>query len=157
MATAEKKVSLSDHVRKEIEKRHTSGASLRGKDIVEALAKRGVAVSPAQVSQLLKKAGLGGQPREPRGKRSEKQPVAAAPTSREANKRKPMATTAVTPRSDKPRVAPRIAPSEVADGFRIPMAQLKAAEAFVIACDGSFEKAGRILTTAQTLSQTFGG
>ncbi len=154
MATAEKKVSLSDHVRKEIEKRHTSGASLRGKDIVEALAKRGVAVSPAQVSQLLKKAGLGGQPR---GKRSEKQPVAAAPTSREANKRKPMATTAVTSRSDKPRVAPRIAPSEVADGFRIPMAQLKAAEAFVIACDGSFEKAGRILTTAQTLSQTFGG
>ncbi len=153
MATGEKKMSLSDHVRKEIDRRNTSGASLRGKDIVEALEKRGITVSPAQVSQLLKKAGLGGKPR---FKRSEKPAAVAGSTSREANKRKPMATTATATR-EKPRTAPRVAAPEVADGFRIPMAQLKAAEVFVEACGGSFEKAGRILTTAQTLSQTFGG
>jgi hypothetical protein len=60
---AGKKKSMSDHVREEIERRQESGDSLRGVDIVNSLAKKGVKVSAAQVSQLLKKAGVSAKAR----------------------------------------------------------------------------------------------
>ena len=67
---ADKKISLSDHVRREIERRQKSGDSLRGVEIVSALEKRGISVSAAQVSQLLKKAGV------PPGKKGRKKAAA---------------------------------------------------------------------------------
>jgi hypothetical protein len=147
---ADTKVSLSDHIRNEISKREASGASLRGKDIVEALAKRKIAVSPAQVSQLLKKAGLGGKTRS-------RKPAAAvtadAAPSRVAA-RKPHRREVET--ATAPRVAPKARPTGNG-GFKVPMAQLQAAESFVEACGGSFKNAERILTAASQLSQTFGG
>lgn len=152
-----KKVSLSDHVRNEIDKRKASGASLRGVDIVAALEKRGVNVSAAQVSQLLKKAGLGGKPR--KGKVS-----AAAPTATGGEKIR--AAEKAKKRDVAPAAKPRAAAAEPraaaklparANGFKVPMTQLQAAEAFVDACGGSFKDAERILLAASQLSQTFGG
>jgi hypothetical protein len=148
------KMSLSDHVRAEITRRQKSGDSLRGKDIVESLAKRKLTVSPAQVSQLLKKAGLGGQPR---GKKS------AAPTAATADGDKIRAAGKSAKRNVEPPAAKPATPAKIAgkakpatNGFRVPMEQLQAAEAFVGACGGSFKDAERILTAAAQLSQTFG-
>lgn len=156
------KVSLSDHVRNEIEKRKSAGASLRGKDIVAALEKRGINVSPAQVSQLLKKAGLGGAKRG-------RAPAAATETASDEKSRvamkakkrgemtlkiKPAAKPA--PVAAQPRSALKAAPA-VSGHFRVPVDQLQAAEAFVAACGGCFEKATRILTTAAQLSDAFSG
>lgn len=159
-----KKVSISDHVRAEIEKRNNAGGSLRGVDIVAALAKRNITVSAAQVSQLLKKAGLGGAPRKP---------VAAAPAqtekSRIAEKAKKHSVEAVARPTQglkrrpapipaaEPRTANKAPAAKAGNGFRVPMDQLQAVETFVKACGGSFANAGRILTAAQQLSETFGG
>lgn len=151
------KMSLSDHVRAEIARRHKTGESLRGKDIVATLEKRKITVSPAQVSQLLKKAGHGGK------SRTSAPPAATAATqpttekSRAALKAKKRGETAVkvspvTP----PRQAPKARPA-TGNGFKVPMSQLQAAEAFVAACGGSFQAANHILTAAKQLSQTFGG
>ena len=161
-----KKVSLSDHIRNEIEKRKASGASLRGVDIVAALEKRSISVSPAQVSQLLKKAGVAGSKRgrkpasasapaeqneKPRvAMKAAKKDVAEAPKQRLVLKRHPQAAPAAEVRS-----APKAA-KVPSTGFRVPMTQLQAAEAFVDACGGSFKNAERILTAAASLSQTFG-
>ncbi|NDC55296.1 MAG: hypothetical protein EBZ69_00415 [Alphaproteobacteria bacterium] len=156
-----KKVSLSDHIRNEIDKRKAAGTSLRGVDIVAALEKRGINVSAAQVSQLLKKAGLGGKPRkraaaaaEPAAAGSEKTRAAEKAKKRDvAPPNKPRAgRPAATP---EPRAAAKL-PAK-ANGFKVPMAQLQAAEAFVDACGGSFKDAERILVAASQLSQTFGG
>jgi hypothetical protein len=128
------KMSLSDHVRAEITRRHKAGDSLRGKDIVEALAKKKIKVSPAQVSQLLKKAGLGGgKPGRPKA----------------ATGKAPAAAPAAQPRQ-------ALKARNVGNGFKVPMSQLQAAEAFVEACGGSFKTATHILTAAEQLSQTFG-
>jgi hypothetical protein len=159
-----KKVSLSDHVRAEIDKRQNAGASLRGVDIVAALEKRGIAVSAAQVSQLLKKAGLGGSPR---GRRAAAPAAAQTEKSRVAEKSKKHGVTAVArpaqglkrhpvQPSAEPRAAGKV-PAKAGNGFNVPMDQLKAVETFVAACGGSFAAAGRILTAAQQLSETFGG
>ena len=153
-----KKVSLSDHVRAEIDKRKAAGSSLRGVDIVAALEKRGINVSAAQVSQLLKKAGLGGKPR----KRKEAAAETGSEKIRAAEKAKKRETTA-TPKAStgravttpEPRAATKL-PAKT-NGFKVPMAQLQAAEAFVDACGGSFKDAERILLAASQLSQTFGG
>lgn len=157
-----KKVSLSDHIRNEIDKRKDAGTSLRGVDIVAALEKRGINVSAAQVSQLLKKAGLGGKPR--------KRTAAAGETASaglekiraaEKAKKRDVAPPA-KPKAGRPAVTavePRAAAKLPAktNGFKVPMAQLQAAEAFVDACGGSFKDAERILVAASQLSQTFGG
>jgi hypothetical protein len=50
-----KDMTKADHVRAEIERRQKSGESMRPKDIIEALAKKGVKVTPPQVSVLVKK------------------------------------------------------------------------------------------------------
>lgn len=155
MATAEKKMSLSDHVRKEIDRRKTAGASLRGVDIVGALEKRGITVSAAQVSQLLKKAGLGGA----RRGTEKPQPTEAAgeTASRIAHRRKTATTGKAVPNNgEKIRIAPKSVPAASGRGFHVPLEQLKAAEVFVTAC-GGFKSAERILTAAATLSQTFNG
>lgn len=148
------KMSLSDHVRAEITRRQKSGESLRGKDILDALAKKKVKVSPAQISQLLKKAGLGGKTR---GKKAAA-PVAAATEadkSRVAGKHAKRGVEPVT----KPKSQPQFTAKRPAatGSFRVPVDQLKAAEAFVDACGGSFQSAERILTAAAQLSQTFSG
>lgn len=162
-----KKISLSDHVRNEIEKRKTAGASLRGVDIKTALEKRGITVSAAQVSQLLKKAGVApgkkgrpaatpaaSAPEKPRqALRAGKKMDQPAPKPRAAISRKP--ATEETPRIGA-KIAPKAAP-KVGNGFNVPMAQLQAAEEFVSACGGSFTDAERILTAAAQLSKVFGG
>ena len=144
-ASAKKKVSNmsekksgADHIRDEIAKRQASGESLRGVDIVGALAKRRIEVSPAQVSQLLKKAGMGGAPR---GKK-----LATAgddSKSRVAGKAKKSHT------AEPPRVAPKARPSQSATA--LPMDQLKAASAFLAACDGCYNTAGEILSAHKQL------
>lgn len=158
-----KKVSLSDHIRAEIEKRNKAGASLRGVDIVAALEKRDIKVSPAQVSQLLKKEGLGGKPRKRKTAEAGATATAGGEKIRAAEKAKKrdVAPTA-KPRVGRPVAAtpePRAAAKLPAktNGFKVPMAQLQAAEAFVDACGGSFKDAERILVAASQLSQTFGG
>lgn len=156
-----KKVSLSDHIRNEIDKRKDAGVSLRGVDIVAALEKRGINVSAAQVSQLLKKAGLGGKPRK-RAATAAEPAAAGSEKTRAAEKAKKRDVAPPTkPRAGRPAAAPepRAAAKLPAktNGFKVPMAQLQAAEAFVDACGGSFKDAERILVAASQLSQTFGG
>lgn len=145
-----KKTSLSDHIRSEIARRQEAGDSLRGKDIVAALASRRVTVSPAQVSQILKKEGLGGQPR---GRKPKAAVVADGERSRTALKTKrqePKKVAGIV------RAAPKVGKAS-ANGFHVPMDQLQAAETFVAACGGSFQSAERILTAAAQLSATFSG
>lgn len=149
------KMSLSDHVRAEIARRQKSGESLRGKDILDALSKRKIKVSAAQISQLLKKAGLGGKTRG----RPAAPPAAAggAPEkARAALKAKKRDVVEAAPAAKPQRQALKARPA-AGNGFKVPMDQLQAAEAFVAACGGSFQAAGRILTAAEQLSQTFGG
>lgn len=148
----DKKTSLSDHIRSEIARRQEAGEELRGKDIVAALASRRIKVSPAQVSQILKKEGLSS------GTRGRKPKAAAAETSersRSALKAKPKRA---EPKKAAGfvRMTPKPKPAAAAVGFNVPMPQLQAAEDFVKACGGSFDAASRILTAAQQLSQTFG-
>lgn len=149
---AEKKTSLSDHVRAEIRRRKDSGASLRGKDIVEALARRNVKVSAAQVSQLMKKEGV---PPAKAGRRP-KEPATQETPTRSAFQRKPAAVAGKTPAKAPPtRAAGQARTADATRGFNVPMAQLEAAEAFVAACGGKFEAAERILTAAAQLSKAF--
>lgn len=144
-ASAKKKVSPmpekksgADHIRDEIAKRQAANESLRGVDIVAALAKRRIEVSPAQVSQLLKKAGAGGAPR---GNKL----VAAGNEgkSRIANKAK-------KPAAETPRMLPKARPATGAVGT-LPMDQLKAASAFLAACGGCYDSAGEILSAHKQL------
>lgn len=129
---AEKK-SLSDYVRDEIESRQAAGDSLRGVDIVTALAKRKITVSPAQVSQLLKKAGVS---QKARGGRKAVAVAAGEERSRTAHK--------TAKKGEQRREAPkgRATTSTVTE---LPWKQLNAAKAFIAACDGSFESANSTL------------
>ena len=139
VANMSEKKSGADHIRDEIAKRQAAGESLRGVDIVGALAKRRIEVSAAQVSQLLKKAGMGGTPR---GKK-----LATAGDdgkSRVAGKAKKSHATA-----EPARVAPKAKPSQSAAA--LPMDQLKAASAFLAACDGCYDTAGDILSAHKQL------
>lgn len=143
-----KKKSISDHVREEIERRQKSGDSLRGVDIVTALAARKIKVSAAQVSQLLKKAGVSAKAR---GKRKLKDaPVLSDERSRTAHKAKPRkaAEETATPRSA-PARGPML--SDTSFSFQLPMTQLQAAEKFVAVC-GGLKKAEQILTLAAQLA-----
>jgi hypothetical protein len=125
---------------------------MRGKDIVAALAKRKITVSPAQVSQLMKKAGLSGKTRG-RKPATATATEAAADKSRSAMKAKKRED--ATPTPTQPRQALKARPA-TGNGFKVPMSQLQAAESFVEACGGSFKSAAQILTAAEQLSQTFG-
>jgi hypothetical protein len=142
MANTGGKKNISDHVRDEISRRQESGDSLRGVDIVTALAAKKIAASPAMVSQLLKKAGVAQKARGPR----KAKPAAAATEERSRTAHKAAATTAKRP-------AARTVPSPAPSGkLRLPMAQLQAAEAFVTAC-GGFKQAERILTLAAQFAE----
>jgi len=136
---AEKK-SGADHIREEIERRQESGDSLRGVDIVAALAKKRVTVSPAQVSQLLKKAGVAS------GRRGPAVAVAAGEErSRDAARRKHAKT-------EPAKVAPKRPVAKGPSGSAtLPMDQLKAATAFLAACDGCYDTAGEILAEHKQL------
>lgn len=146
-----KKTSLSDHIRSEIARRQEAGEELRGKDIVAALASRRIKVSPAQVSQILKKEGLSSGTRG----RKPKAAVAAGDgdrsrTALKTKRQEPKKMTGIA------RIAPKVA-KPATNGFHVPMEQLQAAETFVAACGGSFQSAERILTAAAQLSATFSG
>lgn len=133
------KKSGADYIREEIERRQEEGESLRGVDIVSALAKKKVTVSPAQVSQLLKKAGVSGARGAKAGAGEEKSRVAA-------KNKKPAEVT--------PRVAPKrpvaTAPSKTTT---LPMDQLMAASAFLEACDGCYDSAADILKAHRQLGE----
>lgn len=154
VAAMAEKMSLSDHVRAEIARRQKAGEEMRGKDIVAALAKRKITVSPAQVSQLMKKAGLSGKTRG-------RKPATATATATESAAEKSRSAMKAkkredaTPAPSQPRQALKARPA-TGNGFKVPMSQLQAAEAFVEACGGSFKSAAQILTAAEQLSQTFG-
>ena len=132
------KKSGADHIRDEIAKRKASGDSVRGVDIVAALAKRKIEVSPAQVSQLLKKAGLGGASRG-----GKKLAAVGEDKSRVANKVKKQT-------AEPTRSLPKARPATGAVGT-LPMDQLKAASAFLAACGGCYESAGEILSAHKQL------
>lgn len=134
---AEKK-SGADHIREEIERRQESGDSLRGVDIVAALAKKRVTVSPAQVSQLLKKAGVASAKRGAAVAVSEERTRDAA---RHKRKEEP-------PKSAAPKRPVARGPS---GSTTLPMDQLKAATAFLAACDGCYDTAGDILAEHKKL------
>ena len=134
---AEKK-SISDYVRDEIADRKSAGESLRGVDIVNALAKRKINVSPAQVSQLLKKAGVS---QKARGSRKT---VAVAAT--ESRSRSALKTKKVEPRQPAPKI--RATTSATTE---LPWKQLNAAKAFIAACNGSFDEASDTLSMFQKI------
>lgn len=124
---AGKKKSMSDYVREEIARRQESGDSLRGVEIMNTLAKKGVKVSAAQVSQLLKKAGVSTKARGPK-----KAKAAAEERSRAAmsTRKGPDASTAVKARGGV---------------VGLPVAHLKAAKDFIAACGDSYEEALNVL------------
>ena len=160
----EKKKSMSDYVRDEISRRIDNDKSLRGKDIVAALAAKGVNVSPAQVSQLLKKAGVTGTkvtndsaaatPRKPRQPRKEaRTPVravaAASPAKKKvAHKAKPATATMQTPKRSTTESA---GPFDVSAAMKL----MAAANDFVAAC-GSHERATSVLKELPNVIDTFG-
>jgi hypothetical protein len=134
---AEKK-SISDHVRDEIADRKSAGESLRGVDIVNALAKRKIKVSPAQVSQLLKKAGVS---QKARGGRKAVAVAATEPRSRSALKAKKVET-----RQQAPKIR-----ATTGTTTELPWKQLNAAKAFIAACNGSFDEASDTLSMFQKI------
>ena len=165
-----KKMSISDHVRAEIERRKKSGGEIRGKDIIATLGKRGVTASAAQVSQLMKKAGItstSGRGRKPgSGKKKPSEAVTTITETTEKSRaamralkkkdlpaRKPAAGAAT---EEEPRRITRKTRGSADTGFRVPMGKLQAAEEFVAACGGSFKAAAAMLQAAEQLSQTFG-
>ena len=131
------KKSGADHIREEIERRQESGDSLRGVDIVSALAKKRVTVSPAQVSQLLKKAGAAPAKRGATVGAGDER-------SRDAARHK---------RKEEPaKIAPKRPVAKAPTGSTtLPMDQLKAATAFLAACDGCYDMAGDILAEHKKL------
>lgn len=145
---AEKK-SNADHVRDEIAKRQETGESLRGVDIVAALKSRRIVVSPAQVSQLLKKAGVAQKPRGSRRK-----PVAAsapATTSTATEERSRIASKVA-------KVGDHVSPT-AADAAWLPQSrvqQLHAAKVFVAACNGSLAEATSTLEMFNKLAELTG-
>lgn len=140
-AMSEKK-SGADHIRDEIAKRKDAGDSMRGVDIVAALAKRKIEVSPAQVSQLLKKAGMGGAPRAKKTDADAKSRVAA-----KGKKQLAPAETA--------RVLPKRPAVTTGKSTMLPMTQLKAAAAFLAACDNCYATAEEILSTHKQLGSVY--
>lgn len=136
-----KKKSMSDHVRDEIDRRNAAGESLRGVDIVNALAKKGVKVSPAQVSQLLKKAGVSAKGRNPR-----KSKVAEA-----AEDTRSRAAVSTRKGTEPKRPANKVRPTAEPAGS-LPVAHLRAAKAFIAACGDSYEEARNVLELHQQLT-----
>lgn len=65
------KMTKADHIRAEIEKRQKSDASMRPRDIIEALTKKGIEVTAPQVSVMVKKA-TGGKSATPKAEKTEK-------------------------------------------------------------------------------------
>jgi hypothetical protein len=141
-----KKKSMSDYVRDEIAKRTDAGDSLRGVDIVNALAKKGVKVSPAQVSQLLKKAGISAKAR---GPKKHKAAAAPAATTSEASERSRMAMSRKKTSEKKPAGRPANKVATAVAGT-LPVTHLKAAKAFLTVC-GDYEEAARILKLHEQL------
>lgn len=142
-----KKKSMSDYVRDEITKRTDAGDSLRGVDIVNALAKKGVKVSPAQVSQLLKKAGISAKARGPKKHKAAAAPAAA---TSEAGERSRMAMSREKTSKKKPAGRPANKVATAVAGT-LPVAHLKAAKAFLATCGGTYEEAARILKLHEQL------
>lgn len=147
------KTSGSDHIRAEIARRQEAGEGLRGKDIVAALAARRVNVSPAAVSQILKKEGLSTG----RKGRPKAAAVAGEEPTRPAAKVKGRAGVSDKKPAAAPerKMAPKVKPA-ISGSAQLPMDQLQAANAFVKACGNSFETASQILGFAEQISQTFG-
>jgi hypothetical protein len=137
MATAK---SNADHVRAEIERRRIAGESLRGVEIVAALKSRRVVVSPAQVSQLLKKAGVA---QKTRG--ASRVPATAAAGERSR-------VLAQSAKVIEPRTRASTAPvaNELSSDRRT---KLTAAKAFVAACGGSYSDAVSALELYHELSE----
>lgn len=125
----------SDYIREEIAKRRESGDSLRGVDIVNALAKKKVVVSAAQVSQLLKAEGVqsAGRGRKPSVKPAIK-PSAKSPATELVAADAPSRPAAQRPKKlDYPDT-------------ELPLDRLKAASTFLEACGGDYDAAASVLS-----------
>lgn len=134
---AGKKKSMSDYVRDEIARRQEAGDSLRGVDIMNTLSKKGVKVSAAQISQLLKKAGVSTKARGPK-----KAKAAAEERSRAA---------VSTRKGEEPsRAAPKVRPA-ADDAVGLSVAHLRAAKAFLAACGDSYAEARNVLEAHEQL------
>lgn len=133
---AGKKKSMSDHVREEIARRQESGDSLRGVDIMGALSKKGVKVSAAQISQLLKKAGVG-KSRSPK-------------KAKEAGEEKSRVAVSTRKVTEAPRAANKVKPA-TGGVIGLPVTRLKAAKDFIAACGNSYEEAMNALELHQQL------
>ena len=151
------KKSGADHCRAEIARRAATGESLRGVDIVAALAKHKIVINPAQVSQLLKKAKEGGLI----CTLTDKSRVAAKakPTAKPAAR--PAARPAAKPALEEVAEAPRgprhsLPKRKISAPGAMPMAQLKAASAFVAACDGCYDTAQSILADHKQVRSLMG-
>ena len=149
-----KKKSMSDHVRAEIARRQEAGASLRGVDIIQALAKRSINVSAAQVSQLLKKEGVSSKSRNPRRTKiadSEKT-IAAAPAeerSRAANSVRKTFEREPTRSAVQATLIKEIVAASGVDA-------LEAVDGLLQACDGNYARAALVLHAHQLMAHDRG-
>lgn len=154
------KKTNADYVRDEIKKRQESGASLRGVDIVAAMAAKKITVSAAQVSQLLKKAGVA-QVARPRTTETAAVPAARPRMAKMLNDRHLNLTATKTPPSDRvPATRPAtikkaehtMVGSTDAAAVTFTLAEMKAAHAYLMSCDGSYETAAARLDALKQVS-----
>lgn len=151
--TPVEKKSGADYCRTEIARRAATGESLRGVDIVAALAKYKVIINPAQVSQLLKKAKESGVICTMTDKsRVAAKAKATKPAARPMAAPAAPAEVAETPRGPRHSLPKR----KLATLGSMPMAQLKAASAFVAACDGCYATASSILADHKQVRSLMG-
>ena len=143
------KVSISEHIRREIQSRKAAGDSLRGVDIRNHLADQGVTASAAQISQLLKKEGVAPAARGTRKNKDAAKAVLAGPAA--AEKPRKRAGRTPSPRPPARTHAQASKPAATDGHFNFPIEKLKAADTFVNAC-GGLEEAHRILNIAVQIS-----
>lgn len=138
------KMSKADHIRAEIEKRQKSGASMRPRDIIEALEGKGVVVTAPQVSVMVKKA-TGGKTTAKAAGKSEKATIRAA----SAVKKPPVKT------SEKKAASATKAPATAGGLDKSQFNALFDAAAFVEKC-GSVENAINALSAYERLTAARG-
>lgn len=154
---AKTKMTLSDRIRQDIQRRVDAGEEVRGKDVVQNLAAKGFKVSPAQVSQIIKKMGVKSAGRTGPRKKATQEPARAANKVGATGRRAPETRKArsATPRAESgpDRAAKRVAGrSNEAPEQELSPGHLRAARAFLSEMGGDLEEARRYLNYADAIN-----
>jgi hypothetical protein len=154
---AKTKMTLSDRIRQDIQRRVDAGEEVRGKDVVQNLAAKGFKVSPAQVSQIIKKMGVKSAGRTGPRKKATQEPARAANKVGATGRRSPETRKArsATPRAESgaDRAAKRVAGrSNEATTQELAPGHLRAARAFLSEMGGDLEEARRYLNYADAVN-----